>query len=277
VKSLVLCLPVCLLGFPLAVYLLLAEQPSEAREQASGAEEGKAAEVKGEKTPPDPLPDNDPVAFLEKCVERYRREVQGYSLTLQKQERLKGKLYPKEIIEVHFKEKPHSVYMRWLQNPRKAAAVVYVEGQNNGKMLVHPAGIAGRFIKVVERDVEGPEAKESGRYPLSQFGIKHGMLRTLAGWKAAREEGKLKVEYLGVHQVKEVGDRPCYKLRRTYEEPEKDGVTELTIYLDKENWLQVGSQLKGEGGRLIAEYFFRDIRLNPEFKKDQFERSALTP
>ena len=74
----------------------------------------------------------------------------------------------------------------------------------------------------------------------------------------------------------EAGDRLCYTLRRTCVEPEEDNVTDVTIYIDKENWLQVGAVLKDASGRLIGEYMFRDLRINPEFKPNQFKRSALT-
>ena len=47
------------------------------------------------------------------------------------------------------------------------------------------------------------------------------------------------------------------------------------FYFDKENWLQVGVVLKGEDSKLIGEYMFRDIQLNPRFKPDQFTREAL--
>ena len=33
--------------------------------------------------------------------------------------------------------------------------------------------------------------------------------------------------------------------------------------------------LKGGEGQLIAEYYFRDVRLNPEFDKDRFTRKAV--
>src|SRR5207302_3974195 len=91
------------------------------------------------------LPDNarmevlakeNPVAFLENCLIRYDREVKGYSLLMQKQERLEGTLYKKEITEVHYREGPekggHSVFMRWLEGARLAARVVYVDGENKG-------------------------------------------------------------------------------------------------------------------------------------------------
>jgi outer membrane lipoprotein-sorting protein len=39
--------------------------------------------------------------------------------------------------------------------------------------------------------------------------------------------------------------------------------------------LQVGSVLLDSKGQVIAEYFFRDIEINPTFDKDQFTRKAL--
>jgi hypothetical protein len=277
-RRLLLCFPVLILGLPLAVYLLLVSGAQSARNTVADvpapviSDQGAALPTPAQM---EKLAADDPVAFLEACIRRYDREVKGYSLTMQKQERLDGKLLPKEIIEVWLKEQPFSVYMHWLEGARKADSVVYVKGENNDMLLVHPAGLAGRFVKVVEREVAGEEAKASGRYPISQSGIKNGTLRTFAGWMAAQKRGKLQVEYLGEHKIKEAGDRVCYKLHRTYDQTENDGVTDLTIYIDKATWLQVGSVVKGENNKLIGEYFFRDIRLNPEFRKDQFERAIL--
>ena len=49
----------------------------------------------------------------------------------------------------------------------------------------------------------------------------------------------------------------------------------LTVYIDLENWLQIGSILRDSEGKLIADYFFRDVHINPKFKDNQFTRSAL--
>ena len=77
-------------------------------------------------------------------------------------------------------------------------------------------------------------------------------------------------------RIKEAGDRSCWILKRTgYRKPEEDGIAQLTLYVDKESWLQVGSILKGSEGQLIGEYFFRDIQLNPQFKPDPFTPDAL--
>jgi hypothetical protein len=199
---------------------------------------------------------------------------------MDKQESINGKLQKPEEIKVYFREHPYSVYMQWLKGARKAERALYVEGENDGMMLARPYGFFARKVAgdIVVRDPTGAEAKQSGRYPISEFGLKKGTQRTLAGWIKAWERKALHVEYLGINRVKELGDRECYKLHRyNYDRPEGDGVIDLTVYIDKETLLQIGSILKAEGGKLIGRYFFHDIHLNPEFKKDQFTRKALVP
>lgn len=222
---------------------------------------------------------NQPVAFLESCLERYRHEVQGYSLTFLKRERIGGKLHPAvggyEVTRVHFREHPFSVHMTWLEHPRLASKVLFVEGENGGKML---ARSSGRFLSalVVTRDVDGPDARQSARYTVNEFGFYLAMRRSVDAMRAAQARGALHVAYHGLVSLPEVGDRPCDKFVRTpYEPPEEDGVNELTLYVDRETGLQVGSVLRDVEGCLIGEYFFRDITLNPTFPPDQFRRAGF--
>jgi hypothetical protein len=221
------------------------------------------------------LAKTDPIRFLETCIRRYDREVKGYTATLRKQERIDGVLERSEVIDVAFREEPFSVLMKWKEGARRAAAVLYVKGENQDQLLVRPSGVFS-FAGVVRRDPNGGDAKKAGRYPLPEFGIKIGMQRTLASWERARKANALHVEYVGVKHVKEAGGRRCWVLRRSpYQKPEEDGITELTMYVDTETWLQLGTVLKGNEGQLIGEYFFRDVRLNPHFEPGTFSIDAL--
>lgn len=289
-NRLILSLPVCLLGLPLLICLIVATPPSGAWTRPvvdTVVITPVVTAVKSE------LPDHagmerlareDPVAFLENCIRRYDKEVKGYHLQMHKQEFAGGKLQGPEEIDICFRDQPHSVYFQWISGARKAERVLYVEGENlnkNGKslMLARPNGVFARRIvgDVVEREVDGDDARQSGRYPMNKFGLKKGCERTLATWVAARNEGTLHVEYLGEQRIKQLDDRLCWVLRRQNEKPEYDGVLEVTIFIDKETWLQAGSKVMGKDNKLIGEYYFRKIELNPKFKDDQFKRAALTP
>lgn len=220
-----------------------------------------------------------PVEFLQMSLDRYEREVEGYRLIFRKRERIAGKLYPAEkdkyeTVEVHFREKPFSVHFNWLKEPKLAQKVLYVEGENDGKMLARPRGLLGALV--VSRDVDGADAKASGRYTIDQFGLQLALRRTVANMRKAQARDKLFVEYQGLVTLPAVGDRPCYKFVRTpYDPPDEDGINELTLYIDQETWLQVGSVLKDAQGNLIAEYYFSDIELNPDFPASQFTRGAI--
>lgn len=268
-----LCLPLCL--------CLGSDRPTEIPVPPTAVVRADEVKDNGGELPTaaelERLAKQDPIAFLEACLRRYAREVKGYNLTMQKQERLSGKLHATEVIEVRFVEKPHSVHFTWIEGARLAERALYVEGENDGKMLARPRGIAARLVAgdVVSRDVTGPDARQSGRYALNEFGLKKATERILVSWKKAKEAGELQVEYLGVQKIKEAGDRACHVLRRASKSPENDGVVETTLYVDVETWLQAGAILKDKDGMLIGAYYFRDVRLNPDFKKDHFSRAAL--
>jgi hypothetical protein len=215
------------------------------------------------------------IAFLKSSIRRYNYQIQGYECTFKKQERLESKLELPETIAVKFREQPFSVFFGWLKGERLAKKVLFVRGQNNNMMLVKGAGVLA-LGGILVREPMGSDAKKSGRYPITEFGIKVGSLRTLAAWEAAQKEGKLTLKYDGIKKIKELGDRECYVIKRSdYAKPEEDGITSATFYFDKVTWLQVGSTLKNAEGELIAEYWFADVKLNPDFKPDTFVRDAV--
>jgi hypothetical protein len=252
-----------LLGLSLA---LLAPQPEPQAPAAEPVPRARGSE---------PLPSRDPVAFLQKCVRHFDGlKLRGYTMLLHKQERLGGRLQPSEDVEVAVRQQPYSVFMRWLRGARRADRALYVEGQNGGKILVHPTGLAGAFVKTAALDPDSPQVRESSRYGIQDLGLRSTLVRTLDAWRAGQEQRVGQIEYRGVATVREAGGRPCYVLRRTAPAPEK-GVTDTTVYIDKETWFQVGTVLKGPGGESVGAYFDRDIVLNPDFAPGQFEPAAV--
>jgi hypothetical protein len=269
-RRLVLYLPLCLLMAPnVSRNTSPAADPALARPADDGSPLPTEARMKR-------LAETDPIAFLEACVRRYDREVKGYRCTMHKQERLDGKLQPSEVIAAQFREDPFSVLLDWREGARLAKRTLYVKGENKDMILVKPNGLLA-IAGVVERDPTGDDARKGSRVPITDFGIQIGTEHTLASWKKAQAQNALHVEFLGEMKVKEAGDRVCWKLHRShFKAPEDiDGVTDLTIYVDKETWLQTGSTLKGADGQLLGEYFFRDIELNPDFKSGTFTRENV--
>jgi hypothetical protein len=220
----------------------------------------------------------EPLKFLALCADRFDEEIQGYTCTFVKKERIDGKLYPPgrddyEVIKVACREHPFSVFFQWEKHRKLAVRALYVEGENNDKILARPFVT---LLPVQERALDDPEAKKSGRYSMAQFGMGLAIRRTVKAMRVAEARGTLHLRYVGEFKVKEVGDRVCYKFIRTpYDPLEEDALNELTLYVDRETWMQIGSILRDPDGNLLAEYFFRDIERNPEFPENKFTRKAL--
>jgi Protein of unknown function (DUF1571) len=269
-RRLLLSLPLCFLPASEGVSLSL---PSALPELTAAGDSTPLPDAAGLER----LARNDPIAFQRACLRRYDREVKGYRCTFVKQERLGGKLQRTEVVDVSFRDDPFSVVFDWREGAKLAAKLLYVKGQNDGQMLVRPGGWRGALVSTVSRDPVGADAKESSRYPITDFGMKKGLERAIAAWGAAQQEGSLKYEYRGKRKIPETGDRECYILHRfDYRQPEEDGITDATLYYDVETWLQTGSTLKGADRQLIGEYWFRDIKLNPDFAPATFTRAGLT-
>jgi len=189
---------------------------------------------------------------------------------LHKTERIKGKQQDPEIVDFWFQENPYSVLMKWRQGSRGGKGSLYVQGQNKDR-----AAVLTKLGLIVDLDPEGRLIADGGRYSIREFSMRQGTERSLRAWKAAKEKGILKVEYVGKKPVPELDNRVCYLLRRTCNPPEEEGLVTLDVAIDAETWLQIGSTLTDGHGRLIGQYNFTSLKINPEFPQDQFDRAML--
>jgi hypothetical protein len=250
----------------------------------------------------------DPVAMLHKCLVRYEREVkEGFQCILEKEERVNGKLMPREEIALFARGdvpepatgKTHiEVLMKWLSGEQKVfgfkvKGTLFVEykGRNRDQIVSwRPEAI---FSKETEIDVNGSSARGVSRYCIRDAGLYRGTLRTFEVWKQRKNEGVLKTEYLGKKAIEQVGGVECYIVKRLCETTEVDsfelgatsdmspesiaqaGFTEVTVMIDAQRWLQIGTELRRANGELIGAYYFKNVELNPSFSKDTFLKDGL--
>jgi hypothetical protein len=262
-----LCLPLCLLLAP--------SYPGEV-EWRSGDTRQVAGDRKVEGLPD---PARDVLGFLDACLKRYDQKVKGYTLVFEKQERVNGKKRKPEVLEVCYQDEPLSVRFDWKVKGNSLADVaLYVAGKNvgaDGRSQIVTLSIIGEK----EIATDSSFAKDASRYTMDKFGLRQATQKIVDGWRAAAKEKALHVEYGGLHEVPQAGGRVCHKIRRyKFAKPENDGITEVIIFIDRETLLQVGSiVLRGDvtqsqDERLLGEYYFHHIQLNPAFGPGVFER-----
>jgi hypothetical protein len=254
------------------------------------------------------LAKSDPVAMLEKCLVKYQRDVvSGVRCTLDKEERVKEELLPREVISLAVRgdvpdpstNKTHiEVLMKWQSGMQKVLGselkgTLYVEKLGGNKDPIITWRPSAPFFKEKEIGVNDDSAKNASRYCIRDAGPYRGMLRTYEVWKERKAEGTLITEYLGRKPIEKAGGAECHIVKRVCRSPEVDafelggtpdmspkkvaqvGFNELTIMIDTKLWLQVGTELRRANGDLIGAYYFRDIDLKPSFPAETFNKDGL--
>jgi hypothetical protein len=223
----------------------------------------------------------DPVAMLDACLRRGRRELAGCRATFVKREVIDGVTHPEEEIAVALRSQPFAVRFVWQRGAREADRCLYAAGEFGGQILVRPTSRVAHLVSrlrrdaVFERPLSDPLVRSASRYAITDSHMTASSARSWRAWSRAKLLGRLHVQYQGVCEVPEVGGRRCHVLVRTCDPPEEDGVVTVWVAIDAETWLQVGTRLTA-GERLIGYYYFRDVELNPSFPRETFTRAGLT-
>jgi hypothetical protein len=223
---------------------------------------------------------DDPVEAVATSMRRYRATVEGYTCTIRLHERVAGKLREPETVECEFRDSPFAVRMHWVAGKSPAETMVYAAGFNDDMFLVVPASDSlKQMLKVLgktyaRRRLDSPDATSASRYAPNEFGIYRGTARVYDAWRAAKERGALRTEYLGLQPISELDGKRCHVLRRHCLTPEEDGLTQVTIHFDPDSLLQIGAVLMANDD-LIGRYHFANLKLNPPLDKDLFSADRL--
>jgi hypothetical protein len=136
-------------------------------------------------------------------LEEIDRNVNDYSCTLVKRERVDGALGEHQHIFLKVRHEPFSVYMRFLK-PFAGREVAYVDGQNNNEMVVLEAGLKRSLLGKMNLDPQGTLAMRGQKHPITQVGI-----RNLTAELIRRMEADMKyAECELTTKAEKIGNRP---------------------------------------------------------------------
>ncbi|MFC1783257.1 DUF1571 domain-containing protein [Planctomycetota bacterium] len=204
------------------------------------------------------LAKTDHIALLKWSLEAYQIRVIDYTTTFNKQERIKGKLKKTEQISVMFKDIPFSVFMNWQKNAGSANKLLYVEGSNNNKMIVHPTGLFS-WIKSVKKDPCGKDAQKASRRTCDQFGFRRSMKSLLEVYELAQKRGDLKIIYRGPTTI---DGRPCIAMERILPPDKGYPAARMIMEFDQEYLLPVSITHYDWQNNLLGRYVFLNLKFN---------------
>ena len=204
------------------------------------------------------LAKTDPIELLEWSMSLYTKNVKDYSAVLHKQERIDGELRKPQDIEFWFKEKPYSLYMQWVNNPGAIDRLLYIEGLNDGHMLVHPTG-AFSWLKSVKRKPKCPQALETSLRTADEFGFYRAMRSLHKTFSEAGKKQKYKIKYLGPAKVY---GRQSVGMEVTIPRKNNESGLRMFIFFDTEHILPIKYECYNEKGKLKSKYAFSKLKIN---------------
>ena len=227
----------------------------------------------------------DPAIDLAKSrLDAIRSDVMDYQAIMVKRERIDGKLRDPEYMKIKVRNRrqteagavPFSIYMRFLK-PKdiRGREVIFVENQNNGKLVAHDTGLLGRIT--VYLDPMGPMAMQNSRYPIYEAGIENLVVKLIEKAERDKVAGDCEVEFV---ETSKINDRPCTKIKVTHpvqKAPYDFNVAE--VFIDNELQVPVRyaaytwPRVTGADPELIEEYTYLNLELNKGFTDRDFDKT----
>ena len=224
------------------------------------------------------------VLLLERAEQKLKK-VLSYTTTFSKQERLNGCLGDSQVMNMKVRHKPFSVYMKWLVGD-KGRELLYVDGENDGKMLARVGGIRGRLLPALKLDPNGSLAMKESRYPITKAGILE-LVNELLGYRKRDLENHDQVVCTYIDNQL-VNKTPCYGFvveykTKTYSELYRksmvmiDQKSGLPIFVKNFTWPHEEDNYKTaqeeDEATIIEQYVFTDIKMNPQLADADFDKA----
>ncbi|MCR9229543.1 DUF1571 domain-containing protein [Gimesia chilikensis] len=211
--------------------------------------------------------------------------VSDYTTTFSKQEYVGGALTENQVINLKCRHKPFSVYMKWVVGD-KGQELLYVDGENDQKMLVKMGGLKGRLMPTLKLDPHGSLAMQESRYPITKAGIR-ALAEEIIGFRKKDLAENLNTECVMLSNQKFDG-KDCYCFIAHFANAkESPTYRKSVIYIDQESCLPVfvrgfgwpreeiasASPEELDEQTLIESYSFTDINLKSELATADFSES----
>lgn len=198
-------------------------------------------------------------------------QIQDYTAVLTKVERLSGRLADPQKMEIRVRHKPFSVYTKFI-TPKAGQEALYVENQNDGKLVAIGSGWKRRFGKV-NLPVDGAMAMAGQRYPITKAGIRNLTAELIEIAEQDIKYAECEVTY----STAKIDGRPATMIRSIHPVPRSNfRYHKAEIFIDNELRMPVAYQAfswpSQPGGQPILEekYIYTNVKLNNGFTDADF-------
>lgn len=211
------------------------------------------------------------IQICNQCIELLDG-IEDYKAVFVKRER-SGRQLHETAIQVKVRHTPFSVYMLF-GSPHEGREVIYVDGRNDGELLVHETGIKS-VVGTVSLNPHGNRAMRDNHYPITEFGMKNMVIHLAQMWEANALLTSAEVKY---YPKATIGDVSCKVIEVKNPRPVRGANFHLTrLYLHDESNLPIRLQhfsfpkKAGDEPQLFEEYTYMKVTQNAGLKDLDFD------
>lgn len=181
-----------------------------------------------------------------------------------------------QYLRLKVRHHPFSIYARWLKPwSHRGQELIYVEGQNDGKLLAHEGISCLGMLPYIALSPTGPLAMRGHRYPYTQMDLKSTLLRFTKLLEDVRSDAGPRVSWI---EGGKINGRECTFLELDSAKPDAP-FSRVRIWFDDELQLPVrfvkwDSPERPDGvPELVEEYTFLRIEANVGLTDMDFDMS----
>ena len=198
--------------------------------------------------------------------------VQDFEAAFSKRDVVKGAVHA-HTMEVKLRMEPFSVYMKFAE-PHEGREVIYVQGRNDDKLLVHETGLAS-LIGTITIDPLSPQAMSESRHPITNMGLKPLAAGVIKQWESELKYGEIDVKYYPNAKVRGI---ECKVIESSHPQPRRQFRFQKTrLFIDKATNLPVRVEqygfptTAGQKPPLLEEYTYWNVRANVGLTDKDFD------
>jgi hypothetical protein len=217
-----------------------------------------------------------------------RNDITDYTCTLVKRERIKGTLNDHEYMFAKIRNgkvkdgqvaAKFSVYLYFLKpDAVKGREVLFIEGDNNGKLMAKEGGLKGRVIPSVWLKPESPLAMNGNLHPITEIGLENLVVKLIE--RAEREKaagGECEVQFM---KDAKINGRVCtlLQVKHPVKRPQFDFFL-AQVFIDDELQIPIRyaaygwPEKEGEQPGVLEEYTYLNLKLNVGLVDGDFDHN----
>lgn len=194
--------------------------------------------------------------------------VQGYTARFVRQEVVQGILRPREEALLKF-QRPGLVYLRWIAGPPEGREILFVPGRDDNHMLLREPGFLSRLATIAIAP-DSPRVLRESRHPVTDVGLGRLIEQIVGNARHAAAAGELT---LRDHGTAPWSEGPVRRLEAVLP---RDGQGRYYCYrfelaVATGSGLPVRATIYDWGERMVADYEYLELTLNPVFTARDFD------